>query len=68
MEGNSVKDLKPFANEENFKSLRVFRDITYNKFQFMNLSKNKIVDLGPIKIASLVSLNLNDNRIEKFES
>ena len=56
LESNSVKDLKALNNEENFKNLRV-----------LNLSKNKIADMGAIKVSSLQQLNLNDNKIEKFD-
>lgn len=36
--------------------------------QVLNLSENKIGELGPIKVASLRSLNLRENRIEKTEN
>jgi len=68
-----VKDLKILANEENFKNLRVivylFIYLIYLFFdeKYLNLSKNKLIELGPIKITSLLQLNLNDNKIEKFE-
>lgn len=56
LEQNNVKDIKPLANEEGFKSLK-----------YLNLKGNKIAEFGPIKI-SLVSLNLTDNKIEKMEA
>ena len=73
LELNAVKDLKLLANEENFKNLRVivylFIYLIYLFFdeKYLNLSKNKLIELGPIKITSLLQLNLNDNKIEKFE-
>jgi hypothetical protein len=42
LEGNAIKDMKPLANEESFKSLK-----------WLNLAKNKIVEMGPIKVAAL---------------
>lgn len=57
VEQNNIKDLKSLTNEENFKCLK-----------YLNVASNKLTELGPIKVVSLVQLNLNDNKIEKMES
>jgi len=54
---NSIKDLKALANEEYFPYL-----------QTLNLSENKVADIGPIKCPRLVELNLSENRIDKGEA
>lgn len=54
---NNIKDLKGMLVEENFP-----------KLQKIDLSMNKIVELGPIKCPRLVELDLSDNRIEKTEA
>lgn len=57
LESNSIKDLKPLANEESFKSLK-----------YLNLAKNKITELSPIKVGALIFLNLTENKVEKTEA
>jgi Leucine-rich repeat (LRR) protein len=67
LEANSVKDIKPLANEEAFRNLKVRAKFQLNVHKYLNLSHNKIVEFSAIKVAALQELNLNDNRIEKFE-
>jgi len=55
LSNNSIKDLKPLYNEENFKNLK-----------YLNLSNNKAVDLLGIKIPNLQRLILNHNFIENL--
>ena len=57
LENNSIKDMKPLSVEEAFP-----------KLQTLNLSKNKIIELLPVKCPKLLSLNLNNNSIDKIES
>lgn len=44
------------TNEENYKSLK-----------YLNVANNKLIELGPVKVP-LLSLNLNDNKIEKMDT
>ncbi len=57
LENNSIKDMKPLSNEEAFL-----------KLQTLNMSKNKITELLPIKCPKLTLLNLNSNAIDKIET
>jgi len=57
LENNNIKDIKPLANEEGFRNLK-----------FLRLSGNKIIELSQIKCPNLIFLDLNDNKIEKFET
>ena len=57
LENNNIKDIKPLANEEGFKTLK-----------FLRLAGNKISEISQIKCPNLIFLDLNDNKIEKFET
>lgn len=57
LENNNIKDIKPLANEEGWKNL-----------QFLKLAGNKVTELSQIKCPNLILLDLNDNKIERFES
>ena len=54
LDNNMIKDLKGLLNEESFKNL-----------QYLNLSNNKVTELGAIKAFNLKYLNLSENRVEK---
>lgn len=54
VQNNSIKDLKALTLDEGFKNL-----------QYINLSGNKIIELGSIKSPNLKYLNLSENKIEK---
>lgn len=40
----------------------------FKNLQYLNLSNNKISELGPVKAPNLKYLNLNENKIEKVEN
>lgn len=56
LQNNHIKDMKAFALEEGFKNI-----------QYINLSNNKISELGVIRPPNLRYLNLNENRVEKVK-
>ena len=54
-EKNNVKDFKALNVEEGWKTLRI-----------LNLSYNKIGELGPVNVPNLMEFSLIENKVEKI--